>query len=282
MNSSSLFITELTLQGASSALMDDVQVTSVVDAVTESPYGPHVLVRFTELELNRIKQFDVLFSSLDTSFVSFDGLFIKDMAENSVTSISNTSALRAAHYANDTVRPVLRSYSVDMAKDPGELILIFSETVQHTSLNLTRLSFQREFYINRSVATSPIRAFHQLTGGTVDTTRDDTTIYVTFSKLDFDRIKLERIGTSNDTTWLVLEDNAVLDMAGVSSGPLVNGVTAMSVATLTKDTTSPRINAFDLDMDTGKLDLYLTEPVESNSLYVAGITLQNSMTVPGG
>jgi hypothetical protein len=274
-NASTLSITELMLQSDSSIIADNVQFTSVASAATDSLYGPHVLVQFTESEMNLIKQFDVLFTSLSTSFVSFNGLFMKDMAENAVTPISNTSALPAAHYANDTVRPVLRSYSVDMAKDPGELVLTFSETVQHQSINLTKISFQSEFYINRSMAMPPIRGFHQLTGGAVETAADDTTLRVTLAKSDFDRIKLERIGTSNDTTWLVMHDSAVLDMAGVGSAPLLNGITAMSAATITKDTTPPRIAAFDLDMDAGKVDLWITEPVNANSLNVVGITFQN-------
>ena len=114
-----------------------------------------------------------------------------------------------------------------------------------------------------------------MTDGTITTGEDSTVIDITLDKRDFDAIKLKRIGTADATTYLVLADGTVKDMARATSVPLGNGSTAKQVSILTQDNVQPTLDTFDLNVNTGTIDLYFSEPVESDDLDATKLRLQS-------
>jgi len=266
----------LTLQGAEDTTDASVEVHPVQTVTFPDVNGPHLVLTFDKDELDAIKKLENLFSldgvigsndSLDT-FISFTSALVKDMSNNPIQAVSTTLAKRVTTYTDDTVRPTLESFDLDVSATTGTITLSFSETVDKSELEVKGIRLQNAFSADAANA-------YTLKGGTITTTGDSTVMDVTLLKTDLDEIKLKRIGTTKATTYLVLGDGTVKDMAGVTSVPLENGTTAKNVKLLTKDDVKPTLDNFDLDMDKGTVDLYFSEPVESDDLDTTKLRLQS-------
>ena len=234
--------------------------------------GLSILVRLTEDDLNELKRSDMLYTSIDTAYLRIDEFFIRDMAGNPIAVIEDGNARQAAVFRNDTIMPVLESYSLDM--DSGQLVLTFSETVNVSSLQLSDLTLQRFSNVTFE------RYSYSLTGGNLLVDIDNTTVHVQITNDDLNEIKARTIANEASTTWLVFPSTLISDMNMQPVEERVNGLNAAAVDNYTPDTTSPQLLSFSLNLTSGEIALSFTETVNvEDTLNLLELTLQNSVRI---
>jgi hypothetical protein len=232
-----------------------------------------IILTLDETELNVLKQLDELFTKKEDTYMRFANDFVRDMAGVAMVEITLSDAKRASVYFDDSTRPEINSFDLDMSSEPGILTLSFSETVDISTLNIDKLALQPAFDHVGDGAVS-------LTSGFVATLDDGTSVSIILRKDDFDLLKLNRVGISKDNTWLTARDGAIQDMAGTLSLARENGVTAKQVAKLVEDTVRPRMEKFDLNLHDGTLGLHFSEPVDAESFNPASFRLQDTRSQP--
>ena len=231
-------------------------------SLTFSDDDPIVVISLGEFDLNEIKRLTRLATNVSNTFISFTSATVQDMNGNNVTAISPESAVMVTNLTLDVNPPSLRRYDLDM--NTGQISLTFNETVNAGSANPAAIVIQN--------GPSPSN-YHRLTAGSV-LSNDSTEIVIQIDIRDLNTIKaITNLATSNEDTYLRFLQAGVLDMFG---NPIqaVAVQDATQVTNYTSDMTSPVLVAFDLNMNSTELTLTFDETVNTNSLNVQGIILQ--------
>ena len=110
---------------------------------------------------------------------------------------------------------------------------------------------------------------------------DSTELTFSIAGDSLNEIKLDGVlCTSESTCYLKIESGAFRDMAENEVVPSVElGILEllnMKIQTLVVDNSGPRVESFDLSMDTGRLKLTFSEAVDVSSLQPQSITLMES------
>ena len=264
--SSTLNATLFTLLQFPAVGSDSYQLTS---GYTDSPNGDLITVHFSTRDFNEIKKIETVFVSIFTSYLILAQGAISDMNGNYIENIPHSDAILAEEYISDEVRPVLLTFDLDM--DTAVLNLTFLETVDVTSFDASFLTLQSHF------SSYSMGSNLTLMGGLVLTSSDSTVISFMLTETNLNELKLRRIALTRNTTYLTMTSSAVVDQDGNPVVALIDGMTAIRVNSYIPDTTPPSLTAFNLDLDgSGRIDLTFSETVQSNTLSVEQITLQNN------
>ena len=273
-NVSSLFVSQISIQTAVSAVARDTVSLTPSNSTNQgssstSPNWPRLTIEISDTDLNRIKFLSQLATTANNTYLRLTQYAIQDMNGNMVNAIPNGFAYLVATYIADSTNPDLTGFSLDL--NTGTLHLTFSEIVNTSSLTVDSISL-----LDRPTNLSPLLL--SLSGGTVLTLIDSTVIDVRIIKTNLETLKRER-GLADDlnTTYLAIEYAALFDM----SGNFLNAITmdnAIKASNFVPDITRPTLLFYDLDMDSALLTLSFSETVESDSLLVDQLTLQNAPT----
>ena len=234
---------------------------------------PVVIVSLGEVDFNEISRLSNLATYPNNTHIAFSAITVQDMNGNLVTEIVSSYAIMVSTLTPDQLSPTLRQFDLDM--DNGEISLTFSETVNALSLNASLIVFQD--------GTLPSVSY-QLTGGMV-LSDNSTVIVVRMIDVDLNYIKnYSNLLTSVDNSYIRLLQDGVRDM---TQNPIaeIDEANAIRVLNFTEDRTSPILVSFDLNMSTDELTLVFDETIDTSSLKVEGILLQNQQlnsTVIGG
>ncbi|KAL5489594.1 hypothetical protein EMCRGX_G018704 [Ephydatia muelleri] len=263
-NVSSLNAPALTLQSAANSSL----FYELTGGYSSSKNNSKIVINVTKTDMDSIKAILFLTTMKANSFLSFTSILISDMAGNLVVPVASEYAIQATVYTNDTTRPFLVAFRLDM--NQGTLAFTFSETVNVNSFNPSQIRLQA--YTNTTVA-----AFNSLslTGGT-SSVLNSTMIQLSMSITDLNALKVQYLtATAIYNTYIVHTAALVQDMAANAVVPLLNGF-AQQVANFTPDTTRPQLVSWTLDMNTGNLSLTYNETVNKNSLMAPQFTLQDA------
>ena len=189
----------------------------------------------------------------------------------------------------DTTPPNLQSF-VEFDLDYGSLTFSFSEAVNVSSLDFTKLTLQNDFAVT---AGNPS---YMLTGGVCDSTcncTSGTVITFCINEQDLNAIKLMTglcTGESNcvpnyeagfisdlsdpSVTPSTTREIAAYDPAATSTLAMHQLVSGGFVS----DTSSPTLTSFDIDLSDDTLTLTFSEPVDVSSFTPTGLTLQSMST----
>lgn len=257
----------------------DVAEVVLTGGSTASAIGMQILVNLTFDDLSALKQRENLATGRDDSYLSFASTFFSDMAGNAIVAIAPSAAQGASNYIDDTTRPELLSYWLDMATEPGIISFSFSEIVDVSSLRPEILVLQQGPNTDRNANGT---GWHALQQGTMlnATTFDQLTVTMQLTQHDYETLKLKHIGDNVPTTYLSTEAGYVVDMAGEAASALVSGVDARPVDNLVIDTTKPRLQYFDVNMNLGTLDFGFSEPMDASTLNTGSVQLQNMRAAP--
>jgi hypothetical protein len=246
------------------ALTNNTSVTHSLTGGIVSTANPtlSVTIDLTIDDLNEIKRLDQLAINLQTTFLAFTPAFVTDAAGNA---ISNTASPQAANsYVADTTDPEMVSFSLNM--DTGVISMVFDETVDASTLDITSLTLQNS-------STTPF-AQYTLTDAAV-TSADGTVQTVTISQDDLNLIKaIDSIGQSSGLSYLSFGGGMINDMAS-NSIVQVAGSSAFAVQTFVPDTTSPSLVDSALDMSNGTITILFSETVRIASINYATFQLGN-------
>lgn len=284
-NVSTLSVEEITLQSAPwSDQFDQLRFSpgnTSFDTFSTSLNRHEIIIDIGINDLNEIKRLTQIASSINDTYLLLTESAIEDMNGNRVTSVANGNASQATLFRPDVTEPMLISFILDL--DLGVLHLTFDETVNYISLNLTSLGIQNEAITNDISV--------QLAGGDVTNSYDGTVVNVTLVIDDLNEIKAMRpLATSVNNTYLRIFAGGILDM---NNNPVVviNFTDALPADGFVQDQTDPMLVSFNINLDSGMLELTFDETVEADSLDVMQITLQdatmatsvnNTYTLTGG
>ena len=223
-------------------------------------------------DLDSVKALRRLATDRNTTALSMAGKTITDMSYNPVDDISHESAMLPSSYAPDTTPPTLDAFSLDM--NAGMLVLHFSEAIEERSVDLAAGGVVlSQFSSMRAGGVVP------LSGG--DVSRGEgalsTDVSIALTIVDLNALKLARIGTETNRTWLTVEAGAFRDMAGlpllriIESGIVGGG--ALRASSVTLDTTAPRLTRFVVDRSARSLHLTFDETVDVDALLPEAVVL---------
>ena len=233
---------------------------------------PILFLSLLESDLNDIKRITLLATSKSNTFISFDSNLIADMGTNPIDEISFLSAQSVYMFVPDRIKPSLISFDFDL--NTGVINFTFSETVNLSSLMADTITIQSS---ENSSSTNSF-AYYTLTGGNLEREYDDVFIQVKLTMFDINEIKkLDFLATSNFNTYIVVQNNTVLDMFN-NDLQTVSTLHGLMVNNYINDTTPPYLVSFSLNLSSEILSLTLNEPVELVSTQASQIALSNNMT----
>ena len=235
--------------------------------------SPHDLFRSTILQINlsftdrnALKQLDSLATLKRNTWMSITDLLVNDTDDNRVEILD---AIQVDVFTSDETSPTLLNYTLNLTSEI--LSLSFSETVDVSTLVVTQILLQNDSVLYPEHS-------YRLTGGEfIDV--DSDIVHISLSFQDITEIKKDRsLSTNENNTFISLPAHFVKDMAGNNIVAIPSNV-AQGAGLVIPDVIPPELNAFDLDLTEGKLYLYFSETVDTFSLNVNQLRLQNNKSV---
>ena len=253
----------------SDPLLTETHTLGIIDNVTGSDdvYTPIVTIKLGNDDLNVIKSLRQLATNGSSTYLTVDTTCIMDMKSIPVVPITSSSPLLVSEYTEDSIQPVLNGFDLDM--NAGEIRLLFTETVDPLTFDISEFSLQSTSLLTNSTQ------YHTLTGAIVPSDPLPS-LTITLTDSDLNRIKqLIYLATSVDDTYLALDSSGLQDMAlnFVTSIPDSEG---LRVRFFTEDKVSPLLVSYDLNLQTERLSLLFSETVNADSLAVSSIIIQSS------
>ena len=269
MNVSSFNPQSFTIQSTSSSSVVSVTLGSLTVVASSSALHTVINVDLLLADSNAVKAVGTLAISKGSTYLSVLAGAVSDVSSNPVASVNTASAMNAASYTPDTTPPSLQSFDLNM--NAGTVQLSFSETVKASTLSVTGLTLQDA---------APSTKSFTLTTSTASSTNSDV-VLVTLSTADLDSIKaLYPLSSSKATSYLRINANTVYDMSAQGVVAIVNA-NAIQANSYTADATSPTLQHYSLNLNTGTLVLTFSETVDGSTLTTSAITLQSASNMNG-
>jgi hypothetical protein len=172
----SVLITGITLQDSKQAFVG-AQSTApdyahrLTGGTVTSGNGYIQVIKMVDYNLDHLKRLSRVATNVDDTYILIDADDARDMNGKSVIAVADGNAIKVSAYTRDNTQPTLLSYRFEMASDgpPLKLYLRFSETVDVTKLDVTKLILQDAGAINDATTS------HRLTGGDVTVVAMPTT-----------------------------------------------------------------------------------------------------------
>ena len=265
-NQSSLLLNHLTLYNSTFAPSQSHSLTSVY-SFNPTYEGTIALTASLSLEdTNRIKMLTSLATDASNTYLSITELLIRDMNGNNVYNISQYTSIQVIYFIEDLRRPILEHFSIDLTSDI--LSLSFSETVNHTSFDVTGLTILNPF----------TNSSRRLVSGTVLTQWYSPVLEILLHNQDLNYIKIYTdLATNYYNTFLSARPTTVLDM-NWNYLTEITDYDPLNVTNFTPDLVRPNLTSFTLNLNTAQLNLTFTESVNVSSLYVSQISIQNAVS----
>ncbi len=264
-NVSTLVVEEISLQNDMFVTLETTQFIFMSTGGTGSisPDWPVIYITIGDEDLNEIKRLTDLAVSPESTYLELTDFAIQDANSNYLV----PTTLPVSNYTEDTTAPEVTEFIFDL--NLGRLLLTFSETVNASTLDPTQI------WLQSTRNTSDVTYSIQLAGGTLLTPTDNTTLTVELLKVDLDTVKALPLATSQYNTFLSVSMDLVDDM---NQNPLVSiePATAQMAIGHVPDTTKPELEDFSLDLNTGVLILTFSETVDTTTLNLAEVTLQDA------
>ena len=265
-------VTQFTLQNRERFATEQYSLSEESYVVLD--YGPVVTISLATSDLNELKIILDLATNTSNTFINITEDALADRNSNRVVPTNTTYAVVDTAVIQDENIPMLESFSLDM--NLGILHLMFSETVQASSINVTEISLQNENIFNINTTT-----VYNLTGGTVSVS-DGPEITIQLSDFDLNEIKLitdlatesEAYENVSTNTFLTLTSLSVRDNNLNQIQPILSS-NATPITEFTTDTTNVILRAFSLDLNSALLTLNFSEAVNATTLNFTAITLRN-------
>ena len=219
------------------------------------------IIRLSNDDMNELKA-QPGFGLFNTTFINISRDFVRDIYGNGL----DLQVSEVTDISPDTVNPQLTEFSIDL--DAGHLLLTFSETVNAQSLNTTAILLQNGL-------TGPTQ-YHRISSGATPVSSNAPIVVVELSSYDLTQLQsMMHLATNTSNTFIILPSNAIDDIYGNPSDPIVM---AERASDLFLDMTRPRLLAFDLNLSDNTLTLSYSETVRLQSFDPQTLTLLNHVS----
>ena len=217
-------------------------------------------------DLNRVKQIRSLCTNETNCYLTATATIADDPSGADTIAVTDGKSLQVSGFTRDRSRPSVDSWVLDM--NVGQVILIFTETVDITTFQAGQLSLQ-----NRMASSS---VMHTLTGYRELIPPDaDSTLAIQLSEIDANVIKANtNLGTAVSNSYLSITADTIMDM----NSNAVFGIgrsQAQQASRFVSDDTNPILRSFSLNMNSGALTLTFDETVNTATFNVSALTLVN-------
>lgn len=258
-NVSSLVISDILLLDS---MMGGMTYSLNTSAVNHGPQ-PNVIINISDRDLNELKRLRICLTS-ETCFLSFPSTLIEDMVRRSVIPLS--SAVSVTGFIEDSIGPELIDFT-EFNLATRQITLEFSETVAVTSFNSTQITLQ-SFFVNE-----PLTVFYQLNIVTL-LSADSTILTFELTESDLFAIKnMERLCALRSSCYIVISNATISDTSGNTNQAILQQSPGRVVTRFIHDIIEPTLDSFNLDMNTGLLQLNFSEPMQAEELDPLGLVL---------
>ena len=262
-----------TLQASSITLRGDPDVSTpnnsymLTGGSAVSTSGFEISVALLPGDLNAIKERTGLATGENDTYIQVDAGLIADVGGSLLQIRLGENTYQTNQLIPDTSPPEVIDFTVDL--NAGLVMLVFSEVVDVTTLNVSRITLQND----ETNAT----AMYTLTGGTPvpNDTAVQLSIYLTEDDLNMIN-RIENLATGTGDSYLTITEGLVADFNGNEIDDITEG---MPSSVFRMDMLPPTLTAYALDVNMGILQLTFSETVNSTSLNVSAITIQNSPVI---
>ena len=189
---------------------------------------------------------------------------------------STADASQTAAYIPDTTNPeVIENGFIEFDLDSGQFTIAFTEPMDSTSISVPgTLVFQHHSYVTLAMDVFEVQSL------ACSSCADGENVTFTLPSAELNRLKLNpRVCSSAANCWLTIltPGNFIHDMAGNMVVELPNGSRSSQryLGSYIDDITGPFLEAFSLDMSLRELVLTFDEPVDSSTVNVGGVSIQN-------
>ena len=263
-NISTFQASAVSLQSAQSRIGSDlVSLTSSSSGSLIS--GFQVALSISTSDLNRIKQVRLTATRLEDTFITVMASIVDDAFGVDCVAITDGKAIPVSMYFPDLTSPNLESFLLDV--NQGLLALTFSETVDIFTFNVSEVSLQSQ---------QDSFVLYQLhTPNSIFPSNADNTFSLSLSNEDINYIKRNiNLGTNTSNTFMSITSSTIFDM-NRNRVVVVNRNDALQASSVVPDVTSPVLERFDLDMNSGVMTLIFSETVNVRSVNLNEISLVN-------
>ena len=266
-NTSTQYPPAIRLQSKITAVASEIYTLSH-DSQSSSANGHIVDITLSLLDLLGINSIPGLAKNDSTTYLIMRADFVDDYQGNDVLPITDGKALRVATYIADTTSPELVEAVLDL--NDGALNLTFSEPININTVVLSDIAIQ-----NEENATNGTLSL-VLTQGVTDVSFDALTITIKLNRDDVHQIRIQdSFGTDSSNSFVSLLAGSVQDF--FTNGIVeVSPMDAFPITAIVPDMTGPLLLEFDLDLNTGVLNLTFSETINASTFNPAGITLQGA------
>ena len=262
-----LDVSAITLYSSNNTLMQSYPLRSTGSTVTPD-IGYILTVELATEDSNNLKADSTIAATKQNTFLTIAADGVTDNAEQNISAI--TVPIQATSVIKDMTSPYLISFSLSMmgGVPPVYLTLEFSETVLLSSLQVNQLTLQ-----NTSDGSG---ISYMLQNSQVDGSGGDSAT-VTIEISTSDLLELRRrptIGQYLNTTFLSYPVTMVTDTA---NQPVISSnTTSAKIADVITDFIPPKLVHFTFDLDQLTVRLTFDEDVNSTTLDIANVVIQNS------
>ena len=246
--------------------------TVPTDSFHKLTEGSNSEVNSTEIEvylditdLNAIKLDRNLATSNTSTALSITMSTVRDMAL--VPNYPSATILGVNNFTADITEPMLSFWSVDV--NTGIISLVFDETVESDSLNITAITLQSEDNVTNTTE------LYTLTSASSPSS-DGVMIEVVINNTDLNVIKqMLELLRDNNSSYLSFTTYLIQDMNGNYAQEVLQS-DGISVMKYTNDSTRPRLVDYFLDMNTGFMRFNFSETVDASTFNFSGVTIQEA------
>ena len=245
----------------------DNSTYKLTGGTSPSDDGFEIQLVFSATDLNAIKSRFGLAVANTTTYITFTADTIQDSAGLSVERVELNNEFSASIVIPDTTSPQLDGFTVDLNEEV--LILVFSEVVDMHTFDTSQITLQsRKNYQNATI--------YNLTGGITFEERTALSVTIELTDPDLNEIKrLQDLLTNRSDSFISITEALVKD---TNDNPVVEipMIDALQASEFKKDMVRPILEYFSLDLNKGVLSLTFDETVNSSTLNISLIVIQNS------
>jgi hypothetical protein len=257
------------------AFVNGAKAVKLTNGETNSVAGTEVTITLDIDDVDALKlEPGVATKDSDTFLRLWQGA-IKDADGNSIAAITE-HAVKSGGYQRDGTPPALVAVAVNIneASNEGTLTLNFDEPVGSASLEPSAITLLARNAYDTAEPGEIVPKFTLTDGSTVSDNGRQIVVKIILE--DLNKIKEnEGLFTSAETAWVMVTALAMTDMA-TNPVAAIDAPSAVQATTFVKDTTSPELLTFDLNMHTATLTLHFEETVDASSLDLSALTLQKT------
>ena len=284
-NPLSLIVSKIIFQNAASSTVQYRLSDSAYSGATIGSLEVELALGYRDS--NALQSISNLAKNLSTTYLSLDSGALADQNGNPTNPIPASSAIQANRFTPDTTRPYLISFDLNL--NDNYLSLYFNEAVNPSTFGISLITLQNTRNINESTFT------HTLPSSLVYTRSYDGLVFITLT--DMDQLLFKSIYTpfakTKNNTYISFPEHIIRNYQNLYVEPvspynarevrnLMEDLTcyATQAAEYIPDSTPPILEAFEIDLNTGQLELFFNETVNHSSVYLPAVTLLDAATSP--